>query len=211
MRRSEQEFLRRLADQADDTVSLFSDSRKSERERRVCAAFLRCLGISFDIKDLVSVPKQDEPPDVRFRDAAFEVKVNHGDQKVHGQWKARAQRYRDAKTTDDVLAPGVTPEPWSSSQALECVMGVLKKQKYSPDTRSSLDVLTYLDLPGPFLAVGSKTPETTELEKLGWRSVSVLFPPYACVLAVSSSAPDFLARLVGVIKRESNPNQWFEI
>jgi hypothetical protein len=125
---SDKEYLRRLAHEANDTVSLLSDSRKPEKERRVCAAFLRCVGVSFAANDLVSVSKAEEPPDVQFRDAAFEVKVEYGNEKVHEKWKSRARRRREAKTMNDVLESPQKAEAWSAAQMLECVIDVLKQQ-----------------------------------------------------------------------------------
>jgi Putative endonuclease, protein of unknown function (DUF1780) len=67
----EREYIGRLADQADDTVDLLSSARKGERERRTCAAFLRCLGINFSSSQIRL--SKNEPPNVIFHDANFEV------------------------------------------------------------------------------------------------------------------------------------------
>jgi hypothetical protein len=72
-RMHEKEFLRRLVEEAEDTVDFLSSARKRERERRVCAAFFRCAGVPFSPSDL-KCPERD-PPDVLFDTAAFEVKL----------------------------------------------------------------------------------------------------------------------------------------
>ena len=38
-------WLESLRDEAEDTVDLLGNARKQERERRTCAAFLRCAGV----------------------------------------------------------------------------------------------------------------------------------------------------------------------
>jgi len=69
----EQEHLRQLTDEARDMVDMLSSPRKSERERRVVAAFLRCLGVGFCPVELIA--QESDPPDVVFRDARFEVMI----------------------------------------------------------------------------------------------------------------------------------------
>jgi len=206
----EEEYLRRLFDEADDAVSLLSNMRKPERERRVCAAFLRCAGINFNPTDLRSI--SNDPPDVSFQAAAFEVKFIYGGRKVHKEWKDRASRYQNAKTIDDVLDRVSNPEPLSLPEVVDLVREELQKQSYDPQTRARLDALVYVNLKERFLGLPIRTPDTAQLGLQGWRSVSVLFPPYACVLVASESAPAFLVEAVGIVRSDSqNPDQWFEI
>jgi hypothetical protein len=35
----------------------------------------------------------------------------------------------------------------------------------------------------------------------GWRSVSILFPPYGVVLLAEDTAPDFLGEVVGKVRK----------
>ena len=80
----ESESIRRLRAEAHDTVDMFA-YRKRELERRVVAAFLRCLGVDFSPDALVT-PERD-PPDVIFRDARFEVMTAFDEgRRMHADW-----------------------------------------------------------------------------------------------------------------------------
>jgi hypothetical protein len=48
---------------------LFSDSHKTEREKRICRAFLRCIGVRYSESDLTVGPY--EPIDVAFAKLNF--------------------------------------------------------------------------------------------------------------------------------------------
>ena len=67
-----QKYIANLVTHSEETLAMLSNAQKAKRERMVCAAFLRCLGISFSSKDIES--SQDDPPDVTFKDACFEVR-----------------------------------------------------------------------------------------------------------------------------------------
>lgn len=208
---NEKKFLRRLANEAEDTVSLLSNARKCERERRVCAAFLRCAGVSFFATDL-TCPKH-EPPDVCFRqEAEFEVKMLLGGRKIHDELKAIARHRRNARCIDEVLEPAVQPQPLSFVDLLQVVVDELNKQTYDPQTRAALDILLYVNLKGRFLDSQSPVPDTAAIEKMGFRSVSVLLPPYAWVVTAMASAPAFLRERIGRIQHcGMDPDVYFEL
>ena len=51
-----------------------------------------------------------------------------------------------------------------------------------------------------------------ELHRQGWRSVSIVFPPYGVVLSASEGTPDFLKGRVGRVKPYDGPPQdWFDL
>jgi hypothetical protein len=66
-------WLESLRAEATDTVGLLGNARKQERERRTCAAFLRCLGVDFSADQIAA--STTEPPDVVFRQALFEITI----------------------------------------------------------------------------------------------------------------------------------------
>jgi hypothetical protein len=207
---NEKEFLRRLADEAEDTARLLSNARKRERERRVCAAFLRCAGVLFSSSDL-TCPK-DDPPDVCFGTAAFEVKILLGGRKIHGEWNAIARSRRNARCVDQVLEPAVQPQPFSFFDLLQLVVDELNKLTYDPRTRATLDILLYVNLKGRFLDSQSPVPNTAAIEQMGFRSVCVLIPPYAIVVTASAPAPAFLRHRIGRLQHCCmNPDIWFEL
>jgi len=65
-------FLAKLTAHAAQTRMFLSNAMKPERERSVCRAFLRALGVSFNDGELIAPAV--EPADVSFRDARFQVR-----------------------------------------------------------------------------------------------------------------------------------------
>lgn len=65
-----------------------------------------------------------------------------------------------------------------------------KAAKYGANCKD-LDALVYVDLPDAFLVANSPIADTAELQRQGWRSVSLLFGPYGVVLFSNNRAPDF--------------------
>jgi|RhiMethySRZTD1v2_1073278.scaffolds.fasta_scaffold1656875_1 hypothetical protein len=56
------------------SASFFGETGKQECERVILRAFLRCLKISFEAKEIKSIKSQF--PDVQFRSHEFEIKGN---------------------------------------------------------------------------------------------------------------------------------------
>jgi len=210
---NEREYCQQFSDEAHDTVDMLSSHRKAERERRACAAFLRCLGVHFSLNELVT-PESD-PPDVVFRDARFEVMVvlDKG-RKMHADWKKEASRRDSAQTLDDLVEAYHPSGPISFEEAVCLVVAELgpKASHYGPRTCSHLDALVYVDCQGRHLYPMSEASLPRELRAQGWRSVSVLFPPYSYVLFALPEAPEFLRNLEGITKQEcNNPDVWFAL
>ena len=175
----EREYVRRLVDEAHDTVDMLSSHRKAERERRAAAAFLRCLGVDFSPDELIT-PESD-PPDVIFQDARFEVtiKLDKG-RKFHADWKKKANQRNSAKSLDDLTTPYHPSVPIPFRKVVSLVFAELEKKAshYGPETCSRLDALLYINLLGRHLYPLSeayapkKTPRAgLEVGLLSFRSV----------------------------------------
>lgn len=73
MCKTETEYLKNLRKHASDTRRVFFGNKakpidmKSERERSVCRAFLRAIGVAFEEHELIA--PSTEPADVAFRTA----------------------------------------------------------------------------------------------------------------------------------------------
>lgn len=65
-------YLEKLRAHAADTRTFLSNKLKPERERSVCRAFLRAIGVSFIDNELIAPTV--EPADVAFRQARFQVR-----------------------------------------------------------------------------------------------------------------------------------------
>jgi very-short-patch-repair endonuclease len=82
MERDEAEYLRKLQEHVAETRRLFSNTMKPERERMVCRAFLRCVGIKFCDQEIIA--SDTEPVDVVFRSAKFQIRELLGSDRKRG-------------------------------------------------------------------------------------------------------------------------------
>jgi hypothetical protein len=82
----DRKYLQKLRDHAHDTRTFLSNKMKSERERAVCRAFLRTIGVCFEESEIIA--PSTEPTDVSFRTAHFQIRDLLGpDHKRGDDWK----------------------------------------------------------------------------------------------------------------------------
>jgi len=195
------EYVEKLRMHADDTVRYFGNERKAERERDVCRAFLRCVGITFVEQEMIA--PSEEPVDVSFRDARFQVREVLEEGRRRGdEWKCKRDRWHRAQSIDDVTEPVVSSVPMTFSELVERVTDELgKKAKKYGGQCSDIDALVYVNLIRHLYPLSS-SEDLHNLEEQGWRSVCVLFPPYGVVLFAREAAPHFLFELTGKILHE---------
>jgi hypothetical protein len=212
MGEGDQEYLEELRKHARETLALLRNERKAVRECMVVRAFLRCAGVTFSEEE-IQVGK-DEPVDVIFRSARFQERTLLGGRLRDKEWKDRLRRYEAAKCISDVM------EPWSGSRPMpfeevsrEIATALVGKAKHYAD-RSRLDAIVYVNLSGRHLypAEFALTPDVNDkFCQQGWRSVSMLFLPYAAVLMARQNAPDFLQERLGLVLHEwPHAFGWFE-
>jgi hypothetical protein len=168
---------------------------KPERERSVCRAFLRAIGVPFQEQELVA--PTDEPADVAFRTARFQIReILKPDRRRGDEWKRKEKNYSEAKSLDDVTEPHSPPASVSLVELVPEIVDTMseKAQKYGTGC-NDIDALVYVNLGNRFLAPHSDIPNLDALLLQGWRSVSILFPPYGVTLFGAAAAPDFLTAL----------------
>ncbi len=108
----EKELVKEYIEKDEEAVSFFSNKEQSQsnRDRCVCAAFLRCLGVDFSTEELVLIPQKCSPGDVIFRDARFEVsEVLDKGRRRHDEVKERLKRSKQMKAPEDIpifIRPG---------------------------------------------------------------------------------------------------------
>jgi hypothetical protein len=189
-------WLDALRADAEDTVDLLSSRRKQERERRTCAAFLRCAGIAFEPDQVVA--SSTEPPDVIFDQARFEIAIVMPRREMHGEWKATARRRADAQGINELIEPYHPPENLSRQQLIDLIVPIAnsKAQKYGANGTRELDLLLYVNR-NAILDVDSPNPRCDELSAQGWRSISILIPPHSYVASARETSPEFICRQVG--------------
>ena len=186
-----------------ESVEFFRSGNKSERERWVARAFLTNLALSFPDDELLAV---DDPPDVRFRDANFEIK------EILDEGRRRHQEYKDgleeairATAPRDLVRP-VAFNELAISRVYELILQdtkALATQKYPLAVRRDLDLLFYVNLIHTFEFVETPFPDVTALSLLGWRSVSFVKGHRSSVLTATCNAPNFIRSAVGrVVHRE---------
>lgn len=210
MSQKDSEYLDKLRFHAVETRTFLSNKVKPERERAVCRALLRALGVPFEDRELIA-PTQ-EPADVSFRDARFQVRDLLRGRRRGDDWREKEQQYIMARTAADTEEPRRTATPITLAALVPEVAEALseKSVRYGSSC-GDVDALLYVDLPGIFLEAAALLPNTEKLVCQGWRSVSLLFPPYAAVLIVSTGVPRFLLDAVGTTTANwKDPDSLFE-
>jgi hypothetical protein len=207
----DEEYLTKLLHYVNDTRQLFSNKMKRERERMVCRAFLRCAGLPFAEEQIII--SGDEPPDVIFESARFEIRELLDERRKRGdEWAQEAKRVEKAKDIEGVLRPAPSPKQITLEELIPLVADALrdKAMRYGNECRH-LDALVYVNLHETFLAPSSTVVGVEALEAHGWRSVSIVFIPFVVVLATTSTAPGFLCARVGqIVNAWPYPEGWFE-
>ena len=194
-------WIENLRAQAEDTVDLLGNARRKELERRTCAAFLRCAGISFETGDLVV--SEDEPPDVLFRSARFEVTALYDKGRtMHQDWKEALKRRSKARKIEDLFDPYHPPETKNRQAVVDSVIEASQKKvdKYIARgrPRSDLDLLVYVNQ-NVLMDGTTPKPACNALTDHGWRSVSILIPPQSYVVLAGGEAPSFLVDKLDVV------------
>jgi hypothetical protein len=212
--KSFEEYKGKLLDHNRETLNFLSNHHKSERERCVSAAFLRCLGIDFSVADLLSVPDRQDPPDVKFRRAQFEVcDILDSGRKPHREAKERVHLFEQAKTIDDVLLPKKRRVLLSYSHIFDLITKQLSKKakKYGMNLCANLDALVHIRRHAS-LNCGSFLPCYEGLIRQGWRSVSFVMPPNSHVIYAEDGAPSFIKSYAGqTIQNWPDPDTYYAL
>ena len=181
----------------------------------VCA-FLRCIGIDFSVCEIQSNPKQNDPVDVKFRDANFQTTDLLGDRKPGRLWQERERDWENVDKISDLVGPWTDPEPISYDDMSREIAKHLehKATHYGAGTCAKVDALVYVDLlPKRHLwPLDPISHHHNDLVQQGWRSVSMVFLPYGSVLAACGAAPEFLRSCNGQILTEwDGSDGWFDL
>jgi hypothetical protein len=146
----DREFLNDLKTHADQTRAFLSNRMKPERERSVCRAFLRALGVSFADSELIAPTV--EPADVSFRQLRFQVRDLLRGRKRGDNWRSKQELYADAQSVVGLLQLYSPPIPASLESLLPDVTAALSEKavRYGAGCKA-LDALVYIDLEDTFL------------------------------------------------------------
>jgi hypothetical protein len=202
--KNEAQYLIKLQEQVAKTREFFRPVMKSERERSVCRAFLRCLGINFSEEEIIV--STTEPIDVRFRSANFQIRELLDPGRKRGdELKETQGKYEKATSIEDLSTPYKPSRPCCLKQSVTKVTQALqeKAEKYGKGCQE-LDALVYVDLQDQHLDVKSQFPNVTPLKAQGWRSASVIFAPSSVILFANPDAPVFLLNHAGQVQLCAN-------
>ncbi|TAM45550.1 MAG: hypothetical protein EPN55_07940 [Gammaproteobacteria bacterium] len=183
-----------------ESVDFFRSEKKSERERWVVNEFLMNLGFCFTEREVRSV--RQDPPDVQFRDAAFEIKeiLTEG-RRRHQEYKENLDKAVRATKPSDLLED-FTPRDTTISDVYVRILKeatTLANEKYPLTVRKELDLLFYVNLNDVFGLIETPFPDTASLTSLNWRSVSFLMGYRSCTLVAEEHAPNFIKDARGFI------------
>ena len=202
------ERLREAISDLEASVRFWSPGKENQkiRERYVTEHFLRAIGIEFEPSDLLQ--PEDDPPDVAFRGAAFELKeVQDRGRSRHTEYKRQLDKALHAERLGDLL------ETFQSEsipigavcQRLMQETQALTARKYaSVALRRRLDLLFYVNfsVDRAWSIEDGVWPDIGPLKSEEWRSVSFFHDSGACgVLVARDDAPAFLRAKVGRIIR----------
>jgi hypothetical protein len=203
MKESDRKYIDDLIRHTEETIRFLSNEMKPYRERCVCAALLRCLGITFSPAQIQS--NRNDPPDVFYTSASFEIiELYDKRRKRLAEYKARLEELKRAKSIDDTLVNFPQPEPISYQELNEEISRALgsKSRKYDKKLCSTLDALVYIGLPSRFLDITSVIPDFAGLINQGWRSASFVILPFSHVAFCRGDGPQFLSAISGQTKQE---------
>ena len=169
-------------------VEYFSNANKKDREIRIVKFFLDILRVNHQEKELI--PAKDEPPDVLFRDARFEIKeILPKNSRRDGECKESLGKAETAKTIKE-LWRDEEPQSVTLNEIMVRIEENLQQlSTICPTVREGTDLLLYVYLATFYKLEPYNIPQNCK----DWRSVSICTnSKLAIVLFASQSAPDFI-------------------
>lgn len=138
----------KLRAHAADTLYFLSNSLKPQRERAVCRAFLRTIGLRFAEPEIVA--PCEEPTDVCFRHARFQVRDLLMGRRRGDEWKQRQTKWNKAHRDSETAEPVTWPKPMRRFELVDAVTEALesKSKKYGQSGCAKTDALIYADITG---------------------------------------------------------------
>ncbi|MDA7085143.1 DUF1780 domain-containing protein [Pseudomonas sp. SA3-5] len=194
------DYLRLLTHQAEQANTFLSNARKWERERWVCERLLQALNVSHRLEEFSAA--EQEPPDVLFRDASFEVffVLDEG-RRLTEEWRAELERRRSAFSLSQLVKREAKPRRIGAAELQARLTPTLRKKAHNYSERGldlgELDMLAFVSLKRAIPDFNSHFPPPTEFLRQGWRSLSLVGPTFARVLFAHPDAPEFLRSNLG--------------
>ncbi len=194
------DYLRLLTHQAEQANAFLSNARKWERERWVCQRLLQALNIDHRLEEFTVADQ--EPPDVLFREACFEVffVLDQG-RRLNDEWRAELERRRSAFSLSQLVRREARPRRIPTADLQARLAPTLRKKAHNYSERGldlgELDLVAFVNLKRAVPDFNSHFPPPTEFLRQGWRSLSLVGPTFARVLFAHPDAPGFLRGNLG--------------
>ena len=185
------------------SIAHLSNAGKPDRERWVAERFLTHLGVGWADGELT---KPEEPADVAFRDARFQVKeLLDANRKRHDEYWADLQRLDTARTPADMFTH-YEPTTLAIGDMVARVENLAAEVcgQYGHLERRGLDLLVYVNLLDVDI-VNDGTPFALTRPP-GFRSLSFIADGMAVVIWAAEAAPDFLREAAGTVRRCQHGN-----
>lgn len=206
---SDAEFIKDTIEAIKEARHFFANECKPDREKWVVSQFLFQLDIKFAKEDVRE--SQDEPADVDYRNARFQVKEIYDEGRRRGdEYKESLRKAETATSTSDFLEP-YSPQKITCDDvvSLAAKQASMWQQKYGAFECSSTDLLFYFNYKDTHVSGDMLTDVGAHSSEMAaWRSVSVFAGDCAFVLHASEKAPDFLKTAKGKVYR--NPTVYFD-
>lgn len=191
----DRELLQQHIESLRQSIQFFSNTQKSDREKWVVRNFLLNLGVGFFEGELVVV--LNEPPDIQFRQARFEVKeLMEDNRKRDLEFKLALEKAINAKTFSELWERYTPPDEISFEKCVDLINGQLKDILYSADVCKQTDLIFYVNLQDVRFTIPqdlSKYIAQHEKSWSKWRSISfVTNSNISGVLFARNEAPDFI-------------------
>ncbi|MNZ41714.1 hypothetical protein D3C78_592700 [compost metagenome] len=197
---NESDYLRLLTRQAEQANDFLSNARKWERECWACQRLLQALGVPHRQEDFIEPAQQ--PPDVLFRDASFEVFfVLDPGRRLNDEWREELVRRRMARSLSQLIRREQRPRRINCAELQARLAPTLRKKAHNYRERGfdlgELDLVAFVSLKRETPDFNTPFPPPTEYLRQGWRSLSLVGPTFCRVLFAHMDAPDFLRGNLG--------------
>lgn len=205
----DRELLQQHIENLKQSIQFFSNTQKSDREKWVVRNFLLNLGMVFSESELVVIP--NDPPDIQFHQARFEVKELMEDtRKRDAEFKAALEKAMNAKTFSELWEKYTPPEESSFEGCVSLMNKKLNDISYGLDVCQQTDLLFYVNLQDVyFLFPEDISQYLVQYEKdwSKWRSLAfVTNSNVSGVLFAQNETPSFIKSMNKKTVRRSMVN-----
>ncbi len=181
---------------------LLAHRLKPARDRAVVRTFLHTLSVAFAEAELVA--PVEAPIDVQFRQAQFHLRELR-DHPWGRDGTAHARRVPQTRARPDGGHRGGQAVGMEHAVLVPHLTAALAEHAVWYGARCvGLDALVFVEERYGVLVQPSPPPEVRALTVQGWRSVSVVCPPYGMVLYAADGAPAFLRLVSGRLVRHGD-------